>query len=396
MAPPFATATGRTSVSAPQPRRPAPAGLHVVVVAGARPNFVKVKPILDALDAARIRSTLVHTGQHYDEAMSGVFFAELGLRAPDHHLAAGSGSHAVQTAAVMVAFEPLLDALAPDVVVVVGDVNSTLACSLVAAKAGVPAAHVEAGLRSGDRSMPEEINRIVTDRLCGPLFAPTQGAVDNLLREGAAPGSVHLVGNVMVDTLLACRDRARARPVLSTLGLRPGGYGLVTLHRPANVDDPGVLGGLLGALGRIAEHLPLVFPAHPRTAARLGARVPSGVLLLPPAGYLDFLALEADARLVLTDSGGVQEETTVLGVPCLTLRDTTERPITVDEGTNQVVGRDPATIVAAALAVLRDPPPPRRPALWDGQAGRRIADVLGRTARPALGGDTTPELPHYR
>ena len=357
------------------------AGLRAVVVAAARPNFMKVKPILDALTAGGALPTLVHTGQHYDDAMSGVFLTELGIGRPDHHLGAGSGSHAAQTAAVMTAFEPLLDELAPDVVVVVGDVNSTLACALVAAKAGVPAAHVEAGLRSGDRSMPEEINRIVTDRLCEHLFAPSADAVDNLRREGAAPSAVHLVGNVMVDTLLGSLGAARARPTLADLGVRPGDYGLVTLHRPANVDDPVVLDGLLAALGAVARECPLLFPVHPRTAARLRGRLPAGVRPLPPIGYLDFLALQSGARLVLTDSGGVQEETTVLGVPCLTLRDNTERPITVTEGTNRVVGRSPGTIVAAAREVLRDPPPPRRPALWDGQAGRRIADALGHLPR---------------
>ncbi|MEX5710340.1 UDP-N-acetylglucosamine 2-epimerase (non-hydrolyzing) [Parafrankia sp. FMc6] len=354
------------------------AGLHAVVVAGARPNFVKVKPVLDALAADGARTSFVHTGQHYDDAMSGVFFADLGLRSPDHHLEAGSGSHAVQTAAVMTAFEPLLERLAPDVVVVVGDVNSTLACSLVAAKANIPVAHVEAGLRSGDRTMPEEINRIVTDRLSDLLFASSPDGVDHLLAEGMPPASVHLVGNVMVDTLLACRDRACSRPVLADLGLCPGGYGLVTLHRPSNVDDPEILDGLLTALGEIAGRCPLVFPVHPRTAGRLGGRLPDGVRVLPPAGYLDCVALQMGARLVLTDSGGVQEESTVLGVPCLTLRETTERPITVAEGTNRVVGRSPAAVVASAFEALDRPPPPRRPDLWDGCAGKRISAVLGQ------------------
>ncbi|MCK9931858.1 UDP-N-acetylglucosamine 2-epimerase (non-hydrolyzing) [Frankia sp. Mgl5] len=355
------------------------AGLHAVVIAGARPNFIKVKPVLDALAADGARTSFVHTGQHYDEAMSDVFFADLGLRRPDHHLEAGSGSHAVQTAAVMTAFEPLLARLAPDVVVVVGDVNSTLACALVAAKANVPVAHVEAGLRSGDRTMPEEINRIVTDRVSDLLFAPSPEGVVHLLAEGARPESVHLAGNVMVDTLLACRERARSRPVLADLGLAPGEYGLVTLHRPSNVDDPAVLDGLLAALGEIARRCPLVFPVHPRTAGRLAGRLPDGVRALGPAGYLDCVALQMGARLVLTDSGGVQEESTVLGVPCLTLRESTERPITVAEGTNRVVGCSPAAIIAGAFEVLDRPPPPRCPDLWDGHAGRRISAVLGRT-----------------
>jgi UDP-N-acetylglucosamine 2-epimerase (non-hydrolysing) len=377
---------------APAQRIPPTAGPHAVVVAGARPNFVKAKPVLDALTAEGFHVTFVHTGQHYDEAMSGVFFAELELRRPDHHLAAGSGSHAVQTAAVMIAFEPLLDRLAPDVVVVFGDVNSTLACALVAAKAGVRVAHVEAGLRSGDRSMPEEINRIVADHLCADLFATSPEAVDHLRREGAAPRAVHLVGNVMVDTLLARRDDALARPVLAEHGLRHGEYGLVTLHRPANVDHPETLAGLLGALGEIAARCPLVFPAHPRTAARVAGRLPAGVRLLGPVGYLDSVALQAGARIVLTDSGGIQEETTVLGVPCLTLRESTERPLTVTEGTNRVVGRDRRVVVTAALDTLEHPPPPRRPALWDGQAGRRIARILARTVPRSRGG-TVPANP---
>ncbi|WP_018502596.1 non-hydrolyzing UDP-N-acetylglucosamine 2-epimerase [Parafrankia discariae] len=372
------------------------AGLHAVVVAGARPNFIKVKPILDALEADGARTSLVHTGQHYDDAMSGVFFGDLGLRPPDHHLEAGSGSHAVQTAAVMTAFEPLLRRLAPDVVVVVGDVNSTLACALVAAKENVPVAHVEAGLRSGDRTMPEEINRIVTDRLSDLLFASSPDGVDHLLAEGAAAESVHLAGNVMVDTLLACRERARRRPVLAELGVRPGGYGLVTLHRPSNVDDPAVLDGLLAALGEIARRCPLVFPVHPRTAGSLAGRLPDGVRTLGPVGYLDCVALQTGARLVLTDSGGIQEESTALGVPCLTLRETTERPLTVTEGTNRVVGCSPAAIVAAALEILDRPPPPRCPTLWDGHAGERISAVLGRAvprrgvpaARSTTGCDT--------
>ena len=284
----------------------------------------------------------MHSGQHYDAAMNDVFFDDLGIRQPDHFLGAGSGSHATQTSRVMTAFEPLVEQLRPDVVVVVGDVNSTVACALVAAKSGALLAHVEAGLRSRDWSMPEEINRVVTDRLSDYLFAPSADAVTNLRDEGYRDDQIHLAGNVMVDTLLANLDRALGCDVLSRLGLSPGEYGLVTLHRPANVDDPAVLAGLLSALDEVARMCPLVLPAHPRAAERLRAAGMSGrVRVIPPAGYLDFVALEASARLVLTDSGGVQEETTVLGVPCLTLRDNTERPITVTEGTNQLVGRDP-------------------------------------------------------
>ena len=356
--------------------------MRLICVAGTRPNFVKIKPVMDALEARGAEVILVHTGQHYDPAMSEVLFADLGLRRADHFLGAGSGTHAVQTSRVMTAFEPLAADLAPDVVVVVGDVNSTLACALVAAKLGIPLAHVEAGLRSGDRSMPEEINRIVTDRISDYLFAPSPDAVASLLAEGCRPEQIHLVGNVMVDTLLANAGRAAAGGTLARLGLRPGRYGLVTLHRPATVDDPAVLGALAPALAEISRDCPLVLPAHPRADEPLRrAGFADVVRIIPPAGYLDFIALEAAARLVLTDSGGVQEETTVLGVPCLTLRDSTERPITLTQGTNRLVGRDPDRIVRAAREVLAAPPPgpvpaPRVPALWDGQAGPRIAAVL--------------------
>ncbi len=349
----------------------------VLGVVGARPNFMKMKPVIDALDARGADVTLAHTGQHYDAAMSAVFFDELGIRPPDHWLGVGSGSHAEQTARVMVAFEPLLAELAPDVVVVVGDVNSTMACALVAAKAGALVAHVEAGLRSRDWSMPEEINRVVTDRVSDYLLAPSGDGVDNLRGEGYRDDQIHLVGNVMIDALLANLDRARARPILADLGLRRGQYGVVTLHRPANVDHPEMLAGLVHALGRVAAECPLVFPVHPRARRALElVGVPAGIRLLEPAGYLDFVALEAGARLVFTDSGGVQEETTALGVPCLTLRDNTERPVTVTEGTNTVVGRSPDRIVAEARRVLRDGVAPRRPSVWDGRAGERIAEVL--------------------
>ena len=359
--------------------------MRVICVAGARPNFVKVKPVMDALEEQGVEVILVHTGQHYDPAMSDVFFTELGIRRADHFLGAGSGTHAVQTCRVMTAFEPLAAELAPDVVVVVGDVNSTLACALVTAKQGVPLAHVEAGLRSRDRSMPEEINRLVTNRVSDYLFAPSPNAVANLRAEGFSDEQVYLVGNVMVDTLLANAERAAERGTLAGLGLEPGRYGLVTLHRPANVDDPAVLGALLPALAEISFLCPLVLPAHPRVDSRLrNAGLPAGVRIIPPLGYLDFIALEASARLVLTDSGGVQEESTVLGVPCLTLRDNTERPITITEGTNQLVGRDPDRIVRAAREVLAAPPPAARaPALWDGKG--RPADRGGpgrRTCGP--------------
>jgi UDP-N-acetylglucosamine 2-epimerase (non-hydrolysing) len=351
--------------------------MRVICVAGARPNYMKVKPVMDALEERGADVILVHTGQHYDAAMNDVFFADLGIRPPDHHLGAGSGSHATQTARVMTAFEPLAEQLRPDVVVVVGDVNSTLACALVTAKSGALLAHVEAGLRSRDWTMPEEINRVVTDRVSDYLFAPSADAVANLQAEGHRPDQIHLAGNVMVDTLLANRDRAIGGDTLRRLGLEPGEYALVTLHRPANVDDPAALAGLLSALDEVARACPLVLPAHPRVAGQLqDAGLSDRVQVIPPAGYLDFIALQAAARLVLTDSGGVQEETTVLGVPCLTLRDNTERPITLTEGTNQLVGRDPERIVKTALSVLQAPPPRRSPALWDGRAGQRIAATL--------------------
>jgi UDP-N-acetylglucosamine 2-epimerase (non-hydrolysing) len=338
---------------------------------------MKIKPVMDSLEAAGADVILVHTGQHYDESMNDVFFDDLGIRHPDHLLAVGSGSHATQTGKVMMAFEPVVERLRPDTVVVVGDVNSTVACAVVSAKAGALVAHVEAGLRSRDWSMPEEVNRVVTDRVSDFLLAPSPDAAENLAAEGYRDDQIHVVGNVMVDTLLSNVDRARSRGTLRKWGLTPRGYGLVTLHRPANVDDPETLAGLVEALNRVAKEIPLLFPVHPRALRAVeGLDLHPGIRLLPPTGYLDFLALQDGAALVLTDSGGLQEETTVLGVPCLTLRENTERPITVSEGTNHVVGRDPDHIEATAVRVLRDPPPARRPALWDGRAGERIASVL--------------------
>jgi UDP-N-acetylglucosamine 2-epimerase (non-hydrolysing) len=361
---------------------------HAVCVAGARPNLIKIKPVIVALEATGARTTFVHTGQHYDEVMSGVFLDELGLRPPDRFLGVGSGTHAQQTGRVMIAFEEVLEDASADVVVVVGDINSTLGCALVAAKSGVRVAHVEAGLRSRDWSMPEEVNRVATDRVSDFLFAPSDDGVANLLREGYRADQIHLVGNVMVDSLLANIDRARKRETCRQFDLDAGGFGLVTLHRPANVDDPDVLGSLIDILAELARRLPLVFPVHPRTRSRLGSKfVPPGITLIDPCGYLDFLSLQADAALVLTDSGGVQEETTVLGVPCLTLRDNTERPVTVSEGTNQVVGRSRQRVLAAATEILDHGWPVRSPALWDGRAGERIANLLvnelpGHSLRP--------------
>jgi UDP-N-acetylglucosamine 2-epimerase (non-hydrolysing) len=360
--------------------------IHAICVAGARPNLIKIKPVIDGLESLGAKTTFVHTGQHYDEAMSGVFLDDLGLRQPDRSLGVGSGTHAGLTARVMVAFEPVVEELDPDVVVVVGDVNSTLGCALVAAKSGALVAHVEAGLRSRDWSMPEEVNRVVTDRVSDDLFASSVDAVDNLQAEGYRADQIHLVGNVMVDSLLANLDRAIGRDTLARLGLRAGQYALVTLHRPDNVDDSRVLGRLIDVLGCLAHDIQVVFPVHPRTRARLeGVAVPTAVSLIEPCGYLDFVALEHGAALVLTDSGGVQEETTALGVPCLTLRENTERPITITEGTNQVIGRSPERILVAARDVLADGWHKRCPDLWDGRAGTRIADVLvGGSARPRL------------
>jgi len=359
--------------------------MRAVCVVGARPNFMKIKPVMDALESRGVEVVLVHTGQHYDRSMSTVFFDELGIRPPDRWLEVGSGSHAEQTARVMMALDPVIAELAPDVVVVVGDVNSTMAAALVAAKSSCRLAHVEAGLRSRDWTMPEEVNRVVTDGISDDLLAPSQDAVENLLAEGHPATRIHLVGNVMIDTLFANLSRARASKALDRLGLVAGGYGLVTLHRPANVDGPEMLATLVGALGAVAARCPIVLPAHPRVAPHLNAvNLPDGIRVIEPLGYLDFLALEASARLVLTDSGGVQEETTALGIPCLTLRDTTERPITITEGTNLLVGRDPDRIVAEAETIVRYGLVARRPALWDGKAGDRIAEVLvdqGRARR---------------
>ncbi|MBT2450738.1 UDP-N-acetylglucosamine 2-epimerase (non-hydrolyzing) [Streptomyces sp. ISL-43] len=350
---------------------------RIICVAGARPNYMKIKPVMDALERRGAEVVLVHTGQHYDESMNDVFFRDLGMRSPDRYLGAGSGSHAQQTGRVMAAFEPLVDELAPDAVVVVGDINSTLACALVTAKAGPLLAHVEAGLRSRDWSMPEEVNRVATDRVSDYLLAPSPDAAANLRAEGYREDQIHVVGNVMIDTLFANLERARDSDVLHRYGLTRGGYGLVTLHRPANVDDPDALRGLLKALGEIADRCPLLLPVHPRAAERLAEiGVPGGIRLVPPAGYLDFIALQDSARVVLTDSGGIQEESTALGVPCVTLRENTERPITVEQGTNVLAGTDPERITATVNRVLDDPPAPRCPELWDGRASERIAEVL--------------------
>src|SRR5215207_10012401 len=362
--------------------------LKVINVVGARPNFMKVAPIVEAMRrrAADFAPVVLHTGQHYDERMSDAFFRDLGLAAPDVHLGVGSGSHAQQTAAVMQRFEPVVLEHRPDWVLVVGDVNSTLACALVCSKLGVRVAHVEAGLRSRDRSMPEEINRILTDQLADLLLTPSADADVNLIAEGIPAGRIRLVGNVMIDSLLKHLALAEASRVREELGVEGSDYAVVTLHRPSNVDDAETLRRILSALERVGERLPIIFPAHPRTrknlsefglSEALGAR--GRVRVVEPLGYMDFLRLYSGARLVLTDSGGIQEETTALGIPCLTLRENTERPVTVELGTNRVVGTDPARIVAeaeAALAKGNQSKETRVPPLWDGRTAGRILDAL--------------------
>jgi len=359
--------------------------MRILNVVGARPNLMKIAPLVEEeLRHPEIRQTLLHTGQHYDDKMSQIFFEELGIPRPDIYLGIGSGSHAEQTGRVMIEFEKVLSVNRPDLVVVVGDVNSTLACAVTAAKLWIPLAHVEAGLRSFDRRMPEEINRIVTDALSDFLFTTSRDANENLRKEGIDPVRIHFVGNVMIDTLLRHRQQAAQSDILARLGLAPRGYALMTLHRPSNVDDAATLRGILSALEVIQARLPLVFPIHPRTRKNLevlgladcAAGMP-GLILTEPLGYLDFLCLMDHARLVLTDSGGVQEETTILGVPCLTLRENTERPVTVTEGTNEVIGSSPERITEASLAILDGcGKEGRTPALWDGHAAERIVRIL--------------------
>ncbi|MCX6545054.1 MAG: UDP-N-acetylglucosamine 2-epimerase (non-hydrolyzing) [Acidobacteria bacterium] len=354
-------------------------------MAGARPNFMKVAPVLDAARShSDIDAKLVHTGQHYDERMSALFFEELGLPRPDAHLGVGSGTHAVQTARIMEAFDGFLDRSPADIVLVVGDVNSTIACGLVAVKRGIRVAHVEAGLRSRDWTMPEEVNRILTDQISDYLFTTERSAEDNLRAEGIAAERVHFVGNVMIDTLLRHREKARGREILHDLRLTPRGYAACTLHRPGNVDTPEAAENTVRALEALAARLPVVLPIHPRTESRFAdfglldqLRAWRNVILVEPLGYLDFLALMDNARLVFTDSGGIQEETTVLGVPCLTFRENTERPITITQGTNQLVGLDPTRVAAAADEILSGHSPAGRiPDLWDGRAAERIVAIL--------------------
>jgi UDP-N-acetylglucosamine 2-epimerase (non-hydrolysing) len=354
--------------------------MRIVYVVGTRPNFVKTAPVIGALRERMPdgRHTLVHTGQHYDRLMSEVFFEELGVPAPGHMLEVGSGSHAQQAARVMERLEPVLAEEQPDLVIVPGDVNSTMAAAVTAAKMQIPLAHIESGLRSFDRTMPEELNRIVTDHLTDHLFIHSPEANDNLHAEGIPAERIHLVGNTMIDTLVALEGRFRAVGAARRLGVEPGEYVLVTLHRPALVDGP-LLAETVERLATLAREMPVVFPVHPRTRAMMEAVESDhpGLQLSEPLGYLDFLSLLADAGAVLTDSGGIQEETTYLGIPCFTLRDNTERPITVEVGTNTLLGLDPSAISRIPEMLAERPSkPPEPPPLWDGRASERIADLV--------------------
>ena len=364
----------------------------IVCVVGARPNFMKMAPIIKGLGSLEdlISPYLVHTGQHYDQAMKASFFQQLGIPEPDIDLGVGSGSHAEQTANVMLRFESVLDKVNPIAVLVVGDVNSTLACSLVAVKKQIPIIHVEAGLRSGDREMPEEINRILTDQISDTLFTTERSAEDNLTNEGIDKNRIHFAGNVMIDTLLA--NLQLAIPVAETLmgyqeavDVQEGGYALLTMHRPSNVDDPKILRRLLQGIVTISQKLPVIFPIHPRTHSRieqegLSDLINNGnIICLPPVGYLQMLGLMKSAKLVLTDSGGLQEETTSLGIPCVTLRENTERPITVEQGTNTIVGTDPEKIMACVNDVLvTGGKSGRIPEYWDGLAASRIVATINK------------------
>ncbi len=366
--------------------------MKILNVVGARPNFMKIAPLMAEYNRhENIHAILVHTGQHYDDVMSKLFFSELGIPKPDINLEVGSGSHAVQTAEIIKRFEPVLIDYKPDVVVVVGDVNSTIACGLVATKLSVKLAHVEAGLRSFDRSMPEEINRVLTDSISDFLFCTEQSGVDNLIKEGIAKEKIHLVGHVMIDTLLSNLEKAKKSTIIDQLqkqGCLDGGdFAILTMHRPSNVDDPETFSRILDALEVIQNDIPILFPIHPRTRKNLDAlglqdRMDSlrNIHLMDPIGYLDFLKLNSCAKVVLTDSGGIQEETTVLKVPCITLRENTERPITAEIGSNQVVGTDPEKILAAYRnATSGQWREPQIPPLWDGKAAERIVRIMLET-----------------
>ncbi len=359
--------------------------MKIINIVGARPNFVKIAPIMEAYRAyPDIEPLLVHTGQHYDKKMSGDFFETLGIREPDIHLGVGSGSHATQTAAIMTSFEPIVLEQKPDALLVVGDVNSTVACSMVATKLHVPVIHVEAGLRSHDRDMPEEINRVITDTISDLLFCTEQSGVDNLEKEGVSAYQVFLVGNVMIDTLVRQQPKLAALSTLEDLQLTPGGYGLLTLHRPSNVDDPETFSRILDALEVIQQDIPLIFPMHPRTRKNLesnvfGERIKAmtNLRLSEPLNYLGFLHLMSEAKVVLTDSGGIQEETTFLKVPCLTIRENTERPSTCEIGSNQLTGTQTQAILEAYHRVVNGTlKNPQIPPLWDGKAAERIVEIV--------------------
>ena len=360
--------------------------LKVLNIVGARPNFMKIAPIVREMKRRgdEFQPLIVHTGQHYDAAMSDSFFVDLGIPKPDFHLEIGSASHAVQTAKIMIAFEPIVLAEKPDWVLVVGDVNSTIACAIVCAKLSVKIAHVEAGLRSRDRTMPEEINRILTDSISDLLLTTSQDADENLKQEGIADDKIKFVGNVMIDSLFYNLEKAKSLNVRETLNLKDKDYVVLTLHRPSNVDEKEVFSGLLDALIEISKKLPIIFPVHPRTKANIekfgfAEQVAnSNIQLIEPLGYLDFMNLYSGAKLVLTDSGGLQEETTALGIPCLTLRENTERPITIELGTNVLVGTNPEKIKRVASEILENTSTKDKqiPPLWDGHAAERICDAL--------------------
>ena len=369
--------------------------MKIALVCGARPNFMKIAPLMRAIgkhnacpDGRLIEPLLVHTGQHYDYKMSQIFFENLELTEPDIHLGVGSGTHAEQTGKVMIEFEKVLFQEEPDLVVVVGDVNSTLAAALAAAKLHIPVAHVEAGLRSFDRTMPEEINRLLTDAISDYLFTPSSDANENLKKEGVPQGKIYLVGDIMVDSLLHNKEKARSSRVLSQLGVSPGNYALLTLHRPSNVDEKGSLLKIGKALKEICQRVPIVFPVHPRTRRNIERFKldelfkDKQVLLIEPLGYLDFLKLMMDCKFAMTDSGGIQEETTVLGIPCLTLRNTTERPVTVSQGTNTLVWNDTERILEEAFNILDGKGKTGScPELWDGKTAERIVSILAQNGR---------------